>query len=166
MKNKKIIGILIITFLAGTISSSLISTAHGVTPDPLLSIVNAIKDLTTTIQNKNTSVNVSIPQNQTESRLALTVTATNTGEIFSQSNQVLFYGSTLCRIGVGGSTSMFIQFATDTLVQNINVACGNSYGGNLIALSGGSDATFHKGDRLILERISGPNWTEVTRETS
>ena len=87
--------------------------------------------------------------------------------MFAQSSEIIFYGDTLCRIAGGGGVNIFIKFTGDTLVQHNNTTCPEIYGNSfVIELEGGIDATFHKGNILIVVRNPGPNWQEVTRETS
>ena len=153
MKKSAILTITVVAFLGGTVITSLLNYAQGEKMDPLLSIVQAIKDLTIAIQNKQNGP-------------TLPVAATNTGELFGSSNQLLFYGPKLCGIAGPGGLTLYIQFAGDTLVQNNNLSCPNLFGSHPIQLNGGSDVTFHKGDVLILSVNPGPNWVEVTRIVS
>ncbi len=100
------------------------------------------------------------------SNLELTLAASQTGEFFTQSSEVLYYGDTLCRIEQFGLAYLLIEFGEETLVQHNNLLCPNNRGANsqLIELEGGSDFTFKKGDRLILDRNIGLKWQEVARE--
>ena len=172
--NKILIATIVITsFIAGTMISSGIIYAHAdkQDKDPFLAIVNAIQNLQTTIQNKQTSVNVNVPPSQVQlvnqDHVTLLVAATKTGEVFIRgASGALFYGNTLCKILADGSDSLLLEFAGDTIVQNNNSSCPNIYGSSFIFLNGDTDATFHKGDKLILARNPGPNWEEVARQIS
>jgi len=84
---------------------------------------------------------------------------------YSPSTNLLFYGTTLCKIDIGTSTlnHFYIEFATTTTVQDSNIGgCGV---GRAIGLVGSSDAVFNQGDILVLDFQSGSGlYEEVHRE--
>jgi len=154
LKNKVVIGLIVLAFFIGTASSSIIAIANGDTTDPYSTIIQAIHDLTRVVK-------------YDDNPIPLSVAGSNTGNFTLPGGPLnaLFYGSTLCRIDSNPFTpvtTILIEFGGTTLVQNQNSAC---HGGGNIMLAGGIDHIFNKGDKLILNSNTTPSlvWTEVAR---
>ena len=62
MTNTKLLGFVAIAFLAGTVASGAVAFADKDAKDPFSAIVTAINNLTTAINNKQTTVTVNAPQ--------------------------------------------------------------------------------------------------------
>jgi hypothetical protein len=96
--------------------------------------------------------------------LELTPVASVDGYLFRNSNAELYYGSQLCGISSDSEGSVYIQFATDTLVKHGVETCRGI--ANDLDLANDVDANFKTGDVLVLKWYTSEpqRWIEVYRE--
>jgi len=144
------------SFIVGTlVAGNLVFAAPADSQNELLSAI--LQEVQALVEDKET-----FPTD-------ISVAATTSGELFiprERGDAILFYGDTLCRITWETTFNLWIEFATTTTVEHMNVACPNVFGSSApIVLDGAVDHTFEKGDRLVLSRYIGPQWDEVFRET-
>jgi len=82
----------------------------------------------------------------------LTPAASDDGFLFPTSVAMLYFGDTFCKLPDDGGKTIYLEFATPTLVKHNDVACPDSSGSALILLSGSIDVQFQIGDILVLHR--------------
>ncbi|HUL51727.1 MAG TPA: hypothetical protein VLT10_00470 [Verrucomicrobiae bacterium] len=165
MKGKTVAALIVLSFFIGTMSASLISSARGDTIDPTTLLSQAITALASAIKSPQGNIDMH-------------PIASNTGNFTVPQgvDAVSLYGSNLCGItfsdlfGNAPPPTLLIEFGGTTHVQNNAASCQGFDHGN-IQLTGGANATFHNGDRLVL--IHSPigsgsplTWTEVSRVRS
>ncbi len=101
---------------------------------------------------------------KTPTIIELTPVASSTGFLIRNGPAELYFGDELCGISSNSASSLYIEFATDTLVKHGVADCTDPP--NELDLAGNVDSNFKAGDILVLDwNLSQPQrWIEVYRE--
>ena len=101
---------------------------------------------------------------KTPTIIELTPVASSTGFLLRNGPAELYFGDELCGISHVPIASVYIEFATDTLVKHGVADCTDPP--NELDLAGNVDSNFKAGDILVLDwNLSEPQrWIEVYRE--
>ena len=101
---------------------------------------------------------------KTPNIIELTPVASSSGFLLRNGPAELYFGDELCGISATSVASLYIEFATDTLVKHGVANCSDPP--HDLDLAGNVDSNFKAGDILVLDWFpSEPQrWIEVYRE--